>query len=220
VVRARRALVAARTGLINHSRGAASSFGAALPACDARYFHLRIPAQLDPQLAPALTPVSDAIALLSLKIGLLDAAVEELISSRFPDARLLQQVPGVGPITALTFVLTIADPTRFRRSRMVPAYLGLTPARRQSGRRDPELPISKHGDPYLRQLLVECAHFTLSHRAPDSDLRRWALSLTDGTKGQKKRAVVATARRLAVLLHHLWVSGEVYEPLRRQAPPA
>jgi transposase len=125
----------------------------------------------------------------------------------------LQQVPGVGPLTALSFMLTIQDPTRFRKSRNVPAYLGLTPRRSQSGSQDPQLPITKTGDDNVRRLLVQSAQYLLGPFGPDTALRRWGLRLAhQGGQRAKRRAVVAVARKLAVLLHRLWLTGEVYEP--------
>ena len=132
---------------------------------------------------------------------------------------LLKQVKGVGTLIALTFVLTLEDPHRFRKSRDVGCYLGLQPGRRNSGQSEPQMHISKEGDPYLRTLLVQGAHHILGPFGADSDLRRWGLKLAErGGKSGKKRAIIAVARKLAVLLHHLWVSGEVYEPLRNSKP--
>ena len=127
----------------------------------------------------------------------------------------LKQVKGVGTLIALTFLLTLEDAYRFRKSRDVGCYLGLQPGRRNSGQSEPQMHISKEGDPYLRTLLVQGAHHILGPFGADSDLRRWGLKLAErGGKSGKKRAIIAVARKLAVLLHHLWVSGEVYEPLR------
>lgn len=133
----------------------------------------------------------------------------------YPETTLLRQVSGVGPLTALAFVLTIEDPNRFRRSRMVGAYLGLRPRKHQSGSSDPDLRISKSGDTYLRRILVGSAQYILGPFGADSDLKRWGLELAArGGKNAKKRAVVAVARKLAVVLHRLWVTAEEYEPLR------
>jgi len=121
-------------------------------------------------------------------------------------------------LSAITFVLTIEDPHRFARSRDVGSYLGLRPKQQDSGDRSPQLRITKAGDQYLRKMLVSCAHYILGPFGPDTDLRRWGLKLCErGGKNAKKRAVVAVARKLAVLLHRLWVTAEVYEPLRNQA---
>ena len=133
----------------------------------------------------------------------------------YPEVARLKQVKGVGPLIALTYVLTLDDPYRFRRSRDVGCFVGLRPGRRNSGRSEPQLHISKEGDRYLRTLLVQGAHYVLGPFGQDSDLRRWGLKLAErGGKNAKKRAVVAVARKLAVLLHKLWVSKAVYEPLR------
>ena len=132
---------------------------------------------------------------------------------------LLKQVKGVGTLIALTFLLTLEDPHRFGKSRDVGGYLGLQPGRRNSGKSEPQLHISKEGDPYLRTLLVQGAQHILGPFGVDCDLRRWGLKLAErGGKSGKKRAIVATARKLAVLLHHLWVSAEVYEPLHNSSP--
>ena len=131
---------------------------------------------------------------------------------------LLKQVKGVGTLIALTFLLTLEDPHRFRKSRDVGCYLGLQPGRRNSGQSEPQMHISKEGDPYLRTLLVQGAQHILGPFGVDCDLRRWGLKLAErGGKSGKKRAIIATARKLAVLLHHLWVSGEVYEPLHNSS---
>jgi transposase len=132
-----------------------------------------------------------------------------------PETALLRQVGGVGPITALAFVLVLEDPSRFGTSRSVGAYLGLAPGQHQSGESDPQQRISKRGDELLRKLLVQGAHYLLGPFANDSDLRRHGLKIAErGGKNVKRRAVVAVARKLSVLLHRLWVTGEAYEPLR------
>ena len=111
-------------------------------------------------------------------------------------------------------MLTVEDPYRFERSRSVGAYLGLVPATQRSGERDPQRRISKEGDQMLRKLLVGSAHYILGPFGSDSDLRRHGQKIASrGAKNAKKRAAVAVARKLCVLLHRLWVSGEVYEPL-------
>jgi transposase len=130
------------------------------------------------------------------------ALAEEL----YPKTRLLRQVPGVGALTALAFVLTVEDPARFAGSRAaVGAYLGLVPGRDQSGESDPQRRISKRGDRMLRRLLVGSARYLLGPFGEDSDLRRHGEKLAArGGKSAKKRAVVAVARKLSVLLHRLW----------------
>ena len=144
----------------------------------------------------------------------MDREVERLCAERYPETEVLRQVKGVGPITALCFMLTLEDPNRFRRSRSVGPYLGLRPRQRNSGEQRPQLRITKAGDEFLRRLLVSAAHYILGPFGPDTELRRFGLRLAErGGKAAKKRAVVAVARRLAVLLHRLWVTGEMYQPL-------
>jgi len=215
VLRARDALVAARTRLVNHVRGAVKSSGARLKRCSTESFPKKAAPQLPEALGRALSPVLTAIAEVSERIAELDAHVERLAEEKYPETALLSQVPSIAALTALAFVLTLERPERFRNSRAVGAYLGLVPARSQSGRSDPQLRITKEGDPYLRRLLVQAAQRLLRRQGPDCDLRRFGLKLAErGGKNGKKRAVVAVARKLAVLLHRLWRTGEVFEPLR------
>ena len=136
------------------------------------------------------------------------------MAEKYPAAAPLRSVFGVGPVTALTFVLTLADPQRFTRSRDVGCYLGRRPERRQSGEHDPQLGITKAGNPSLRWRLVECAHRLLRVDAPDSAIKRWGQKLCErGGKNAPKRALVAVARQLAVLLHQRWVTQQRWEPL-------
>lgn len=217
IIRSRKALIAARSLLINQVRGTVKAMGSRLRACDADSFAARIGDELPVGTAAALAPLVNVIGMLTAEIKAADGRIEALIETRYPAARGLQQVAGVGPLIALTFVLTLDDPTRFPKSRAVGPFLGLVPRQRSSGHRAPQLGISKAGDPYLRHLLIQGAHYILGYRGPDTDLRRWGLSKAAvGGKSGKKRAVTAVARKLAVLLHRLWVTGEVYEPLRPQ----
>jgi transposase len=215
LIRSRDSLVAARTALINHVRGVVKAYGDRLPACSATSFHYKAGATIPDGLKPALMPHIDLIAHLTSEIAKAYRAIEARIGDTYVEARALQQVPGVGPLTALTFVLTLENPARFRRSRQVGAYLGLTPRQRESGARAPQLRISKAGDAMLRRLLVACSQYILGPFGPDTDLRRWGMRHGADTKGKaRKRAVVGVARRLAVLLHRLWSTGEVYEAIR------
>jgi transposase len=166
-------------------------------------------------LRQALKPLLDTVEALTSKIRALNEEIEQIARERYPETELLRQVHGVGTLIALTFILTIDDKERFRKSRDVGCYLGLRPKRSDSGESEPQLPITKEGDVYLRKLLVQAAQCILRQRAPASDLRRAGERISGkGSKNAKKRATVAVARRLAVLLHRLWVTGEVYEPLR------
>ena len=215
LIRSRQALVGARTQLVNHVRGAVKSFGARLPKCPARSFHKSAPGHIPEALLPALGPVLETIGSLTERIRDYERQLEAIAKERYPqETELLRQVEGVGPLTALTFVLTVEDPYRFEKSRSVGAYLGLVPASNKSGDRDPQRRISKEGDEMLRKLLVGSAHYILGPFGGDSDLRRHGEKIASrGAKNAKKRAAVAVARKLAVLLHSLWVTGEVYDPL-------
>lgn len=217
VVRARNSTIAARTLLINHVRGAVKSAGGRLPSGDAHTFHKKVKPHIPSALLPAMEPLVDAIESLSERIKEHDRRIKELIDVRYPECRVLQQVAGVGPLISLCFILTIGDPTRFRSSRDLGPYLGLVPRQRESGDSSPALRISKAGNGLLRLLLVNGAQYILGFRGPDSDLRRWGLAKAVGGKAAKKRAIVGVARRLAVLLHHLWLTGEVYDPFHHSA---
>jgi len=219
VIRSRDSLVRARTLLINHVRGSVKSSGARLLACSADSFHHRVEPSIPAELQPALLPIVQTIASLTAQIHAYNRQIEQLCQEHYPETRHLRQVSGVGPITALAYVLTLDDPDRFRKSREVAPALGLVPKRDQSGSRDPQLRITKTGDSYLRRLLVGSAQYILGPFGPDCDLRRWGLKLAQrGGKNAKKRAVVAVARKLAVLLHRLWVTGEVYDPFYHSHP--
>jgi transposase len=220
-VRVRSALVETRTGLINTARGLAKAMGERLPACDADQMGVEKMQGLPAELAEALAPLLETVESLTERIKEWDQKLEQLAGSEYPETELLRQVSGVGSLISLTFVLTLEDPNRFGKSRDVGCYLGMRPRRSESGERQPQLGISKEGDVYLRKLLVQGAHCILSQRSPDTDLKRWGLKLAGkGNKNAKKRALVAVARKLAILLHHLWVSGEVYEPLRNSQQQA
>lgn len=219
VLRSRDALVRSRTSLINHVRGVVKSFGVRIPTCKTRVFSQRAAEHIPPELLPPLQPQLDVIQLLSDRIRQLDTQVRELCQTKYPETTLLTQVHGVAELTALTFILTLENPERFERSRGVGAYLGLTPGQRQSGSSNPNQRITKAGDHAMRRLLVQCAQRILGKRGIDSDLKRHGQRIMrSGTKEAKRRAVVAVARKLAVLLHRLWVTGEVYEPLRNSSP--
>jgi transposase len=214
LIRSRETLVSCRTQLVNHVRGTVKSFGHRLPKCPARSFHKRAKEHIPEALRPALGSILEQIGSLTERIKDYDRKLQEICQEHYPETDLLRQVEGIGPLTALTFVLTLEDPYRFKKSRSVGAYLGLVPATDRSGERDPQKRISKEGDEMLRRLLVGSAHYVLGPFGSDSDLRRHGEKIASrGGKNAKKRAVVAVARKLAVLLHRLWISGEVYDPL-------
>jgi transposase len=214
IIRSRQALVDCRTQLVNHVRGAVKSFGHRLPKCPAVSFHKRASEHIPEALLPALGPILEQIGSLTERILKYDRELEEISKERYPETELLRQLEGIGQLTALSFVLTLEDPYRFERSRSVGAYLGLVPATERSGDRDPQKRISKEGDEMLRKLLVGSAHYVLGPFGSDSDLRRHGEKIASrGGKNAKKRAAVAVARKLWVLLHSLWINAEVYDPL-------
>ncbi len=214
-IRARAELVRARTALVNTTRGLAKSYGERLRKCGTQQVGRDLAMGLSAELRAALEPLLCEIESLNESIQECDQRIEKMAKETYPETALLKQVKGVGDLIALAYVLTIEDPHRFGRSRDAGCFVGLQPGRRNSGESEPQMHISKEGDRYLRTLLVQGAHYILGPFGEDSDLRRWGKKLAErGGKNAKKRAVVAVARKLAVLLHRLWVSGEVYEPLR------
>lgn len=220
LIRARDRLVCVRADLVNFVRGSVKSVGARLPKCDTRAFADKVRSEIPKEVRPALTPVIRQIKQLTKEINGYEKRIDALSAKRYPQTALLKQVHGVGPITALCFVLTIENPLRFRRSRAVGAYLGLRPRQFESGQSSPELRITKAGSSELRRLLVQSAQHILGPFGVDSDLRRHGERIAArGAKNAKKKAVVAVARKLAVLLHRLWVTAEVYEPLRAAKGP-
>jgi len=218
VIRARAVLVRARVALVNAARGLAKPCGYRLPSVATSSFAKRCLRELPAGLLAALGPLVEQIDQMSRQIRHYDGLIVEMMQVRYPETEALRKVHGVGPLTAMTFVLTLGDKDRFARSRDVGPYLGLRPRRKQSGDSDPELGITKAGNRYLRSLLVECANFILGPFGQDSDLRRWGLRLAErGGKNARKRALVAVARKLAVLLHRLWVTQAKYQPFYASA---
>ena len=218
-VRVRAQLVELRTQAASAARGLVKPFGQRLPSCDADSLSKAHAGHLNAAIRGHAERLLGVVEELTKQIEACDKELERIAKERYDkETTQLRQVPGVGPITALTFVLTLDDAGRFAKSRDVGCFLGLRPRSRQSGASEPEMRISKEGDGYLRTLLVQCAQYILSRRGPDSDLKRWGLLIAaKGKKKAKKRAVVAVARKLAVLLHRLWVSGEEYERRRSSA---
>lgn len=214
-LRARDALVRSRGLMINTIRGMVKSLGGRLPKCSVESFPTQAAPNVPKALSAAVIPLLDTIKRLNQKVAAYDKLLERTAKKDHPETELLRQVPGVGPLTSLAYVVTIEDPHRFRRSRAIGSYVGLRPRKFESGESDPQRRITKAGDKVLRRLLVQSAHYILGPFGPDTDLRRWGLTLAErGGKNAKKRAVIAVARKLAVLLHRLWITGEVYEPLR------
>jgi transposase len=215
LLRARDGLVRARSRLVSQVRGIVKSFGERIPACDAHSFYRKAQDSLPPALQSALEPLLKVLAELSAQIEVYDAKIEALCQDTYPETARLRQIKGVGPVTALGFVLAIETPERFPRSRDVGSYLGLVPRQAQSGSQDPQLRITKAGNTLVRRLLVGAAQYILGPFGEACALRDWGLQLaTGGSKRAKKRAVVAVARKLSVLLLRLWVTDKAYEPYR------
>ena len=224
LIRARDVAVRRRTQLVNHVRGAVKSFGARLRPCSAEAFPTRAKAEIPSELKTALEPLLELVELTTQQIRRYDRAVEAVIEEApYGAAVRLQQIPGVGPITALAFMLLVEDPARFEKSREVGAYFGLVPRLDESGDDQPQLRITKAGDELGRRLLVSAARYILGPFGPECDLRRHGLAISArGGANARKRAAVAVARKLSVLLHRLWVSGSEYDPDRlakRRAKP-
>jgi transposase len=212
-IKLRDSLVRARVGVINSIRATVKSMGYSVPPSSSERFHKVIQAALPAALREIMAPSVQALEELSLRIKVLEREINALARTKYPATAWLEQIPGVGPITALYFVLKIEDPTRFAQVRDVGAFTGLCPRRDQSGENDPQLRISKRGDAYLRRLLVSAAQYILGPFGPASALRQYGLTLAaEGTSRAKKRAVVAVARKLAVLLLSLWKNERPYVP--------
>jgi transposase len=219
LIHARATLVRARTMIVNALRGLVKSAGGRLPACSTESLPARAPAAIPPALAAVATPLAEQIALLNTQIAGMDRQVEKL-AAKYPEIALLRTAPGVGPIVAAAYVLTLDRPDA-AGNRSAGAFVGLRPGQSQSGDSDPQRRISKTGDRCLRSLLVQSAQYILGRFGPDSELRRWGLKLaaTGGKRG-KKRAIVAVARKLAVVLHAMWRSGQRFQPFPQAAAVA
>jgi transposase len=208
----REAVVRVRAHLTSTVRGLVKGFGNRVRPCSTQGFVEVARESLPESLRTILQPVLDVIELATELIRQADQQVAQMVKEH-PVAWRLDQVPGVGPVTAMAYVLTLEDPGRFRQSRKVGSYFGLTPWSHQSGESDPQRGITKAGNELVRRLLVQCAHRLLGPKGVDCAIRRWGAHLAGDGKNKKlkKRAVVAVARKLAVLLHVLWVSGKPFE---------
>ena len=202
----REQLIGARQAIANQLRGLLKLFGLRLgqvttPARRAE--RLRLLFAQKPELQPILTPLIESLEALEVQIARTTKQLAAQAAADPVTARLMT-APGVGPITALIFKASIEDPERFARGEDAGAFAGLAPRRNQSGERDYKGRISKAGDPMLRRALYEAANVLLGRVKRSCALRDWGLKLAE-TKGTK-RARVAVARKLAVLLHRLWRS--------------
>lgn len=211
LIHARSTMVRARTMIVNALRGLVKSAGGRLPACSPQGFEARVEASIPPALATAAQPLIQQIAALNAGIHEMDHSIEQL-ANRYPEISILRTTPGIGPLIAAAYVLTLDRPDAVQHSRQAGAFLGLRPRQSQSGDSDPQHRISKTGNVYLRSLLVQAAHYVLGRFGPDSELRRWGLKLAaSGGKRGKKRAIVAVARKLAVILHRIWQTGNSWQ---------
>lgn len=218
LLRARYAAVSARTKLICAVRGLVKSDGKRLTRCSAETFHKIERTEVPAALRETLEPLFQQIEFLTEQIKAYDKKVKQMSEEAYPKTQLLRQVDGVGPIVALAFILTLDNPRRFAKSRDVGPYLGLIPKQYDSGDSQPQMRITKTGDRMMRALLVQSAQHILGRFGKDSDLRRHGLKIAArGGKNAKKRAVTAVARKLSVLLHSLWTTAEIYEPLRNSS---
>lgn len=216
IIKCRDGLVGCRTNLVNTVRGLLKSQGISVPSCSTECFAKKAVSVLSCELRSIFCELLDTIEQISIKIKKFDKLILRKSDRLYPETKVLQQIKGVGPVTSLAFILTLEKHSRFKKSRDVGPFLGLVPKRDQSGGQDKQLSITKSGNKYLRSLLVGSAHYILGPFGEDCELRRYGLKKAEsGGKIAKRKAVVAVARKLAVLMHSLWKSGDVYEPLMR-----
>jgi len=217
ILKARDAVVSCRTDLVNTVRGLVKSSGYRLSSCSTEAFPKTVASEIPSELWPALSPLLTTITHLTVQIRRYDKKIKKLCEKCYPETERLQQIKGVGPVTSLAYVLTLESPDRFRKSRNVGPYLGLVPKRDQSGQTDKPLSITKAGDNHLRRLLVTASNYILGPFGPDCDLRRYGERIAGrGGKVARRKAKIAVARKLAVVLHHLWKTGEKYQPIMKK----
>ena len=215
IVRARDLAVRMRTMAVQQVRSICKAFGLRLPSASTSGFAGRVEDLIPELLRPALIPILELTTELTQRVRAYDKSLVKIAKEHYPEVQHLQQVNSIGPLISVAFVLSVEDPKRFVSSRRVGSWLGLCPRCQSSGDSNPQLGISKAGDPRLRRLLMQGAQRLLGPFGADCDLRRYGLHLAArGGKAAKKRAAVAVARKIAVLLHRLWVTGADYEPLR------
>ena len=215
LIRAREVAVQTRTKIVNAVRGMVKSSGHRLPASPRLTLARKATEACPEALQPAVLPLLRLVQTLTNDIAAYDRLVVEKARAS-PETEAIQTIHGVGALTAVAFVLVLNnDRSRFKRSRDVGCYLGLKPKQRDSGRQSPQLGITKAGDPLIRRLATQSAQYILGPFGRDSALRRWGLVLASrGGKNAKKRAVVAVARKLVVLMHRIWITQEAYDPMR------
>jgi transposase len=214
LVQSRALLVRTQSQLVTRIRSLVKTTGSRLPPCSADAFFRKAPEHVPPILRAACAPLFEVLEKIHQQIAAIDKSIRQFVRKKYPIAARLQEIPGVGPIVALSFVLTVQDPRRFRTTRDIGAYLGLAPRKQQSGSSNPQLGITKAGDSEMRRLLVLAAHCLLA-RGKDCALKRWGKALSDrGGRSAKKRAIVALARKLAVTMLAIWKSNTPFDPWR------
>ena len=211
-IKVRDTLVRRRLDIINAIRGTLKSLGYPVSNPDAARFHKIVLEEVPAEQHSVIEPLVKVLRELSEQIKGYDKMIKQAAEAH-PAAKHLQQIVGIGPITSLYFVHKIEDPQRFKRVRDIAPYLGLCPKRDQSGDCDKQLRITKAGDAYLRKLLISAAQYILGHFGKDCALRSFGLRLCErGGPRAKKKAMVAVARKLAVLMISLWKNGTDYQP--------
>jgi transposase len=209
ILGARTQLVGMTTRLSNHIRGVLKTFGLLPGAMRGLPFDRKVEVLLEGRsdVEPIVRPMLVAWRQLRVQIAAFDKAIRAMVRMSGP-SRLLMSVPGVGLLSALAYVSTVEDPSRFARSRSVGAHLGLTPRQYQSGEVDRSGRISRCGDTLTRTLLYEAAGVILTRVKKASGLRDWAAAIAKRSGPGKAR--VALARKLSVILHSIWRSGEPF----------
>jgi len=220
LVRARACAVRGRTQVVNTLRGLLKPYGIRLPKhSKSSDFLLWMYDFVPPPVLKLIEPLLPLLQEFDIRVDEYDKQAKAMLPTFAPHAMKLTNVYGVGDLTVLYFVALIGDPKRFPKSRDVGAYLGLCRRRNDSGERASELRITKAGDPYMRALLSNCASHILGPFGKDCDLRAWGLKKAGaGSRVEKRKAKVAVARKLSVLLLTLLKSGKDYKPFRD--PPA
>jgi transposase len=208
LLKARAHLVRQRRDTENAIRGLLGSLGLRFPKGAGKLaWRVRTALEARPDLQATIEPLLCSVEALKRAIARLDETVTARAKAA-PACRVLMSVPGVGPVTALAFAATIDEPERFAKSRTVGAYLGLTTRRFQFGEMDYSGHISKHGDAMVRSLLYEAANSMLTVVRKAHPLKDWARRIR--RRSGHKKACVALARKLAVILHRMLITGELF----------
>ena len=214
LVNARDLLVRHRAGIVNLVRGTCKAEGDRLAECGTESF-ARLEYEVPATLREVTKPLFALLREVTKKIALYDKLLANRLAKHHQeDAALVQAIPGVGPVTAAAFLASVGEPQTFGKARDAGAYFGLVPRQSQSGESDRQLRISKAGNAQVRRLLVVSANYILGPFAPDSDLRRHGLRIAErGGKNARRRAKVAVARKLAVVMMTLLQNRQAYRPL-------